>query len=262
MTPGPGKDRRWILLLIPLIILGAGVGWIIFLFGHGARESEGHDYQYSITLSYTTTIENATFLLPVPEMNGTSLLADMLVNGNGYGVPADWNLSLETVNGTPLLAIRAARMVPDYHEPPIPLEPGESPAGTPLLTATEYSEETPVLIPKTIGATLRTDVPVDTRNPLAREPVFFPGGQFTPRPKTTPPYEGVESIHPVRLYVSYTADHPVSVSLVARVSGTNSIWRGGWTFNTYEDLVIVEAGNRTGWLEADAILVSGEGVYW
>lgn len=109
---------------------------------------------------------------------------------------------------------------------------------------------------------METDAPVETREPIDREPLFRQGGQFTARPRSTPPYEGLEYTHPVRLYLSYTADGPVSVSIVPRISGSNSIWRGGWTFNAYQDLVLVEAGGQTGWIETDAVLVYGEGTYW
>ncbi|HNQ26049.1 MAG: hypothetical protein BWY93_01675 [Euryarchaeota archaeon ADurb.BinA087] len=260
---GTGKRRTLIIIgLIIFIIAAAGFVWVLFQFDRIAKESERHDYSYSLTLSISSVIENVTFLLPVPELNGTVSLADMVANGTGYGVPEDWHIAIETVDGIPFLQVRAARMVPEYHSIPIPVEPGAQPSGTPPPTATGYSEETPVLLPVEIGATLETEVPVDTRDPIGREPLFSQGGEYAPRLKTTPPYEGMEYTHPVRLYLSYTADNPVPVSIVARVSGTNSIWRGGWTFNSYRDQVLVEAGDRTGWIETDAVLVVGEGTYW
>jgi hypothetical protein len=33
---------------------------------------------------------------------------------DSYGLPPDWDLSLVNVNGPPMPAIRAARIVPDY----------------------------------------------------------------------------------------------------------------------------------------------------
>jgi len=261
--PGLGKRRTLAIAgLIILIIVAAGIGWVIFQFDRIAEESERHDYAYSLTLSLSSGIENVTLLLPVPELNGTTSLGDMIANGTGYGVPEDWQISIAIVNGTPFLQIRAARMVPGYHGFPIPVEPGAQPSGIPPPTATGYSEVTPVQLPVEIGATMETEVPVDTRDPIGREPLFSQGGEYTPRLKTTPPYEGMEYTHPVRLYLSYTADNPVPVSIVARVSGTNSIWRGGWTFNSYRDQVLVEAGDRTGWIETDSVLVVGEGTYW
>jgi len=262
MNSGSGK-RRIILAIIALIIVAVAIfAWVAYQFDQGSRQSERHDYTYSIDLSYTTTIDNVTLFLPVPEMNGTPVFVDALVNGTRYGVPADWNLSIADVNGTPMLAIRAAKMVPEYHGYPIPAEPGVSPSQTTLQPATEYSSTTPVLIPVHMVTTNTANVTIDTRNPLGHEPVFAPDGQFTPGTGTIPQTQGAGYTHKVPVYVWYTSDRAAMVSLHLSIQGTNSIWRGGWVYNTYEDTVTLELDHGMGWEEGEGFLITGEGVYY
>ncbi|MDD1706901.1 MAG: hypothetical protein LUO81_01700 [Methanoregulaceae archaeon] len=262
MTPKLGKQGKRILVIALVILAVVSIGWIAYQFNQGTKLSERHDYSYSIDLSYTTIIENVTLLVPVPELDGIPFLADVLMNGTGYGIPPDWNLSIVEVNGTPMLVVWAARMVPEYHGIPIPVEPGASPSETPPPTASEYSDATPILMPVQIVATGTTDVTINTRHPLGHEPVFNPDGQFTLTSAIPPTYQGEQYAHIVPIYIAYTSDRPATVSLHASITGTNSIWRGGWIYNTYEDSITVELGDTTGWVECKGTLLIAEGVYW
>jgi len=262
MNSGSGKRRIWLVIIALIIVAAAIFAWVAYQFDQGSRQSERHDYTYSIDLSYTTTIDNVTLFLPVPELNGAPVLAGALVNGTGYGVPADWNLSIADVNGTPMLAIRAARMVPEYRGYPMPAEPGVSPNQTTLQPATEYSSTTPVLIPVHMVAIDTTNVTINTRHPLGHEPVFAPDGQFTPETRTIPPIQGTGYTHMVPVYVWYTSDRVATLSLHLSIQGTNSIWRGGWIYNKYEDTVTLEPGHGSGWKEGEGLLITGEGVYY
>ena len=104
-----------------------------------------------------------------------------LLDKTAYGVSPDWNLSVVYENGTPMLAIRAARMVPEYHGYPIAIEPGASVLPTTRVPGHEYSSDTPVLIPVTVAVMETTGcTEINTRHPVGHEPVFFPEGVFTP----------------------------------------------------------------------------------
>jgi hypothetical protein len=104
---------------------------------------------------------------------------------------------------------------------------------------------------------------IDTRTPIGHEPLFFPDGTFTPAPCIPPICDGLRYDHPVPVFISYTSERPVVVSLRVSVSGSNSIWRGGWQGNTYTDSVFLEITNATrGWIEGKGGLVTGEGVYY
>ena len=62
--------------------------------------------------------------------------------------------------------------------------------------------------------------------------------------------------HRVPVYIGYTAEHPVSLSLRVSVSGTNSVWRGGWSSHSYSDTVVIETENNgtQGWIAGEGRL--------
>lgn len=261
----PMSRRKWRILFILIIIfvVVAVIAGVSFLWDQGCRASERHDYTYEIGISYDTTIENVTLFVPVPELNGTHVLAEALMNGNGFGVPAEWNLSIENVNGTPLLAIRAARMVPAYHAYPIPVEQGASPLPATPQTGTEYSAGTPVLMPVNLAVMLPGNRTIDTRNPLGHEPVLYPDGQFVAADRTTAAYRGDAFLHQVPVYIRYTSDRPADIWIRVSIEGVNSIWRGGWLSNVYTDRVFIELNNGVqGWVEGEGTLTTGNGVYY
>ena len=256
--------RRRTLFILACILLAvlffAGVSW---QFDQAARQSKRHNYYYSIDLSYNTTIDNVTLVLPVPELNSTPFFTESLLNGTAYGVSPDWNLTVVNENGTPMLAIRAARMVPQYHGYPIAIEPGATVLPTTLVPGHEYTSDTPVLIPVTVAVMEPGTSEIDTRHPVGHEPVFFPGGNFTPGSCALPPCNGPVYDHPIPVYISYTSEGAVSISLRVSVQGSNAIWRGGWLSNTYSDTIALEIANDTqGWIEGEGNLFTAEGVYY
>ncbi len=174
----PTIRPRTVLLIL---ILAAVVffTWTSYQFSQASRQSERHNYYYTIDLSYDTTIDNVTFLLPVPELNTTPVFMESILNGSAYGISPDWNLSIVQENGSPMLAIRAARMVPEYHGFPIAIEPGATVLPTTLVPGHEYSPDTPVLMPITIAVMEQVSSPVNTRDPVGHEPLLSPGGPFT-----------------------------------------------------------------------------------
>ncbi|MDD1658174.1 MAG: hypothetical protein LUQ41_06940 [Methanomicrobiales archaeon] len=263
MAEAVPRKRHWIILLAVFLILAASLTGIAWLWEQHTRQGEQHDYTYEVVVSFNTTIENVTLLLPVPERKGSPFLVDVLVNGTGYGVPPDWNLSIEEGNGTPMLAIRAGVMVPEYRAYPVPVEPGKGPLPMTLPPGTEYSSERPVLIPVVMTVMISGDHTIDTRDPVIGEPVFGHEGPFFPGTVATPVSGGSVYVHAVPVYVRFISDHPATLSLQTKVQGVNSIWRGGWVFNLYTDTVTLEVRNSTqGWLEGEGILLAGEGVYY
>jgi hypothetical protein len=250
--------RRLALFIFALslltVIFFAYVAW---QFDQSSRQSERHTYFYTIDLSYTATIENVTLVLPVPELNTTPFFVTSLLNKTAYGVSPDWNLTVVRENETPMLAISAARMVPEYHGYPVAIEPGTSVLPTTLVPGHEYSADTPVLMPVTVAVMETSMVEIDTRHPAGHEPLFFPDGVFTPE-SNFPTFD-----HPVPVYISYTSEHPAVVSLRVSVQGSNAIWRGGWLSNTYSDTVFLEIANGTqGWIEGEGKLITAEGLYY
>lgn len=255
--------KPWNILIFVLVLLVVVVlSWTYWNFDQGTRQTERHVYTYSIDLSYNTTIDNVTLLLPVPELNGTPYFIGPILNGTAYGIPPDWNISVVLENGTPMLSIRANRMVPEYHGYPIAIEPGVSVLPTTRIPGHEYSGDTPVLMPVIFTLVETSPSEINTRSPVDHEPVFFPGGGFTGS-GISPANKGFEYDHQVPLYIGYTSDRPASVSLTARITGSNSIWRGGWLNNIYSDTVTIQPGTgKQGWVPGEGRLITGGGVYY
>jgi len=259
----PSQVNPWKILITIVLIVLVFFTWTFYQFDQIARQSERHTYSYSIDLSYNTTIDNVTFFLPVPERNNTTFFMGSLLNGTANGVSPDWNLSIVRENGTPMLAIKAARMVPEYHGYPIRIEPGVSVLPTTRVPGREYSSDTPVLMPINIGLMELSTSKIETRTPIDHEPVFFPKGAFTPGLGISPVYNGPVYDHPVPVYIQYTSERPAAISLSVGVHGSNMIWKGGWQSNSYSDTVLVEIANDTqGWIMAEGRLSTASGVYY
>ena len=250
----PAIRFRTLLILAAVLGVVSFIAWTAYQLDQAAIRSERHDYSYLIELSYNTTIHNVTFRLPVPELNHTPFLIKTILNGTAYGISSEWNYTLVWENGTPMLAITAARMVPVYHGYPIAIEPGTSVLPTTLVPGHEYSADTPILVPGTIAVMEPVDREINTSYPPGREPLFFPDSVFTPG-SCTLPCAGQVYDHRVPVYIWYTAEHPVSLSLRVSVSGTNSAWRGGWTSRGYSDTVVIETvDDHLGWIEGEGRL--------
>jgi hypothetical protein len=242
------------LLILAAILVVLFIAWTAYLFDQSAARSERHDYSYLLELSYNTTILNVTFLIPVPELNQTPFLMETILNKTAYGISPDWNCSLVRENETPMLVITAARLVPEYHGYPIAIEPGTSILPTTLVPGNEYSADTPILVPVSIAVMEPVDREINTSNPQGHEPLFFPDGMFI-QGSCTLPCAGQVYDHHVPVYIWYTAEHPVSLSLRVSVSGTNSAWRGGWTSHGYSDTVVIETVDDTrGWIAGEGRL--------
>lgn len=247
----------FVLLVLILVALAT------WQFDRVSHQSENHQYHYSVDLSTTTTIENVTLVLPVPELNNTPMFIASLLNKTAYGVSPDWDLTVAEENGTPMLAIRAPRLVPKYHGYPIAIEPGTTVLPTPLVPGHEYSPDTPVLMPVTIAVMEMSGSVINTRSPVGNEPLFFPKGAFTPGSCVRPVCDGIAYDHPVPVYISYTAERPVVISLRVSIQGSNSVWRGGWLSNSYTDSVVIEVtGGRQGWIAGNGKLITAQGVFY
>jgi hypothetical protein len=244
--------------LLAVILLS----WFCWQLAAIRQESEFHEYQYRVFLSTESSLENVTLILPVPFLGNTSSLGEALVKGDGYGIPPSWRLSLERVNDTPMLGIRADEIVPEYHGYPLPLEWGETPTVTPHPAATAYSEETPVLIPLDFGNSRRVEGSIETRSPLNREPLLVRPELVQPVPCRDPPMGGSCYRFRVPLYVQYAPRNAGRITLSVSGGGINEWWVGGWSGNSYGDTVeLTLENNQQGWIEAEGLLSTGMGRY-
>ncbi|HMA05415.1 MAG TPA: hypothetical protein VKO45_05755 [Methanomicrobiales archaeon] len=248
-------------LLVTALILAAILIALVFLFGWTLRTgSESHEFQYRVSISTESTLENVTLLLPVPFVYHTSSLGEALVKGEGYGIPPDWRLSLEWVNDTPMMRIFAGKIEPEYHGYPIPLEQGSTPIATPPPAATAYSNETPVLIPLDFGITQTVQRSIDTQNPINREPMLSNPELLKPIPCQNQPGRCYQYLVPV--YVRYSSVEAGNLTISISDGGMNQWWVLGWSGNSYGDTVeVIPKDTRQGWIQAEGILSTGLGRY-
>jgi hypothetical protein len=248
------------LFIIIALVIGVSV-----LLERDSSASERHDLRYRIELSTNTTIEDVSLFIPVPELNGTPYLTRGIVDRSAGDIPEGWNVYMVVAQESPMLCIRADRMVPEYHGYPVPVESGTMQTMTHQPTATASSPQTPVLRP--VSFTVTDSSPsrvIDTRNPVGKEPVFFPEGRFIPTQLSSSSSSGKAFLHRVPVWISFRSAQPAHLSLLVGIEGSNSIWRGGWNSNTYSDTVVIDIVSPTTnqWVEAEGVLMTGSGVYW
>jgi hypothetical protein len=249
-------------LITAIILVVIFLAWFFWQVTAIGQESEYHEFQYRVTISTQSVLENVTLLLPVPFVHNTSLLGDALVRGEGYGIPPLWRLSLERVNDTPMLKIAAEKIAPEYHGYPIPLEPGSSPVQTPPPVATAYSPETPVLIPLEFGISERVPQSIDTQNPLNREPLFTNPELVRSVPCQGQPFSGRCYQYTAPIYVEYVSGGMGTITIFICGGGINQWWMGGWSGNSYGDtLDVTLENNRQGWIQVEGFLSTGNGRY-
>jgi hypothetical protein len=255
----PSKHLLLIGAVILVVILLAWFFWQVSVI---RQESEYHEFHYRVSISTGSGLENVTLLLPVPSVHNTSFLGEALVKGEGYGIPAEWRVSLEHVNNAPMLKIVAANMVPAYHGYPLPLEPGSTPIETPPPAATAYSPETPVLIPLEFGISQRVQRSIDTENPINRESLLSYPESLKPIPCQARPLPGRCYQYAAPIYVQYSSSGSGNNTISISGGGMNQWWAGGWSGNSYEDEVSVTLDSkRQGWIQAEGLLSTGMGRY-
>lgn len=250
-------------LLILLLIVAA-------LFYQAATPQEGKTeiagtYRYEVSLTTGAVLKNVTLIIPLPVQSGTSTIGEALVEGRGHGVPEGWSLSVTEVDGTPMLVVAAAEILPRYAPRPIAVTPGVEPAAT-VTYSPEYSDATPVLLPYSFGATAAAGIiyytpdldagPIETRHPLETEPVLAPKGDLTPAA------DGRGYTYDAPLYLSCDAPAETRITLSIRLSGSNEWWLLGWSSNAYTDAILAETPAEEGWRTVRGTLSTGEGRYF
>ena len=251
--------NRLLLLLVGAALLVAGC------LGPPGEDDPSlrHDYSFDLSVAVDRPVDDLVLRMPLPSVNGSTELGEVLANGTGDGVRPGWDVAVVEANGTRLLELRAARILPEDRCTPTAIAPGaEPPSITPAPPATGRSDATPVLMPFLPGASIPVNHAIETREPAGREPLLGGGTNLVPADCDLSGQGARCYRHPVDAYVDYQADTPANVSVGVRMSGLNQWWRGGWTFNAYTDHALVEfPGGARGWTMAEAALTAGEGVY-
>lgn len=273
--------NRWMkifggLIIIVLLLLTLGSWYMNAQSEKMYNDSLMSHYDYSITITSGSILQNVTLYLPVPVFENESEVGLEIVNGDYYNKPSDWNLSLEDTEYGLMLKIEAAEIRPVYHSLPVALpepEPGsadvedEIPEEEQIAESHEYSEETPVLVSFDFGTSVEADHVINTKYPAGNESMLLPKhnlrefeeGSSVPLPAhINPEYFDYESL----VYAHYNAPSDARVEIYVELDSYNEWWIYGWQFNEYTDRISVQlTGPQKGWVQAEGELTTGDGVY-
>lgn len=264
------------LILVVLLLLILGSWYVKTQNEKMYNDSLMSHYDYSITITSNSTLQNVTLYLPVPVFENESEIGLEIVNGDYYNNPSDWNLSLEDTDYGLMLKIEAAEIQPVYHSLPVAVpepEPGsddiegEIPEEEQIVESHEYSEETPVPVSFNFGTSVEADHMINTKYPAGNEPVLLPKhnlreseeGSSVPLPAhINPEYFDYESL----VYAHYDAPYDADVEIYIDLDSRNEWWIYGWQFNEYTDRISIRlTGPQAGWTQTEGKLITGDGVY-
>jgi len=264
------------LILVVLLLLMLGSWYMKTQNEKMYNDSLMSNYEYDITITSNSSLQNVTLYLPIPVFENKSEVGLEMVNGDYYNKPSNWNLSLEETDYGLMLKIEAAEIQPVYHSLPVAVpepEPGsddiegEIPEEEQIVESHEYSEETPVLVSFDFGTSVEADHMINTKYPIGNESVLLPKhnlreseeGSPVPLPEyINPEYFDYESL----VYASYNTSHDAEVEIYIDLDSWNEWWIYGWQSNKYTDRIYIKfSGPQEGWVQAEGELTTGDGVY-
>lgn len=229
-------------LFLVLLVIFVGVTAYTVHVEQAYRSTLSSTYSYTCTLSTDSPLTNVTFFLPVPaDPTGNSPVIERLSAQQIPGIPESWRMELyETGKGT-FVKVTAAEILP--------------PAGT--TTKDPYT------------ITLSAEIPakrlIDTRDPVAKSPLFRPVQDLTPaacRDRTTDAAGGQCFTYLTTLYAKYDANPDAAITFRSELTGKNA-----WTIfeprtNGYRTSVyLLMFGEQKGWTMVAGSLEQGIGAY-
>jgi hypothetical protein len=265
------------LILVVLILLILGSWYMKTQHEKMYNDSLMSHYGYRISITSSSSLQNATLYLPVPVFENESEVGLEMVNGDYYNKPSNWNLSLEDTEYGLMLKIEAAEIQPVYHSLPVAVpepEPesesmgDEMPEEEKVLESHEYSEKTPVPVSFDFGTSVKADHLINTRYPVGNESLLLPKLNLRESEEEStipsldehvnPEYFDYESL----VYAHYEASPDAEVEIYVDLDSSNEWWIYGWQFNEYTDRISLQLkGTQEGWVQAEGKLTTGEGVY-
>ena len=262
------------------VTLFIGIALLAANLGQSASESFRSSYHYDLTISTSGPIEDAVLLIPLPsrydpETGANVTPLNISLASLSHFDRDNISVTIEHVDGIPMLKISADRIDPVYKNRivPIPIMPGQNESELPKPThiySDRYSEETPVLVEMELHISgTGPDHEIETRAPVGAEPLFTPyrivgtinesGGRVEGR-YVSPGSSGY--IVEVPFILSYDADDDNVLAVSCEFLGINQWWVLGWQSNSYSESVRHEfKGACNGTYPVRGVLVTGKGVY-
>ena len=244
-------------------------------------ESAQSLYLYELTLSTSGPLEDAVLLIPIPCFyNSDSGNNETIINISQLSFSNinrdNISVTIETVNGVPMLNISADEITPLYKNriEPIMIMPGENVSELPQPThiySDRYSEETPSPVRMEIHLfDSSPDHKIDTRMPFGKEPLVMPYRLLRNLSSTEDGfYEGyylsrgsAGYLVEVPFILTYHSDEENVLTISSELQGINQWWILGWQSNSYHERISHEfAGEGNGTYLVTGLLATGDGVY-
>lgn len=283
LTRGSGNERNWRRIgtgaLAIAVVFSVVVAGLFVLGGDRIDETTESTYDYDVSLSANQTIQNATFMVPVPVSNDTSALGELFVSEvrydrhspavQGYepaSEPVAFSYELvETEQGL-MLAISTERIevTSVYYR----IVENETMGWHERIDPDEYDPDDPTMGVQddgsfTFSVSLATDRTIDTADPFGSEPLLTTTDELReidcwgPASETERCYE-----YDSYGYASYEAADETVVYVRTGLEGRNEWFSGGWSGNNYREYASIElAGPQAGWFVTTGTLDVGSGNY-
>lgn len=246
-----GKLIKTALIIILLIVVAALV--LFYGFTRYDESSLRSNYNFGITLTTDSKLENPTFIVPIPV--GNEALVNMAINESKQK-PDGWNVSIIETEYGKMLKISATEFVPEVQKM-VELQPGSD-----IPTGNSYSFTRGY---KDVSVSLAADHFIDTINATGNEPLLSQKfnltlsnyGEPLPSNRISPKQHNYDSL----IYADYTSSPDATVEVFVVLSGRNEWWQGDSAFNIYhERLGTTFKGEKHGWFSVTGELVEGEGL--
>lgn len=251
-----GKTIKIVLGILLLIVMAAIVSF--YEFTRYDESSLTSNYNFRITLTTDSKLENPTFIVPIP--SGNEALVNMAINESvrDFFKPAQnsegWNISMIETEYGRMFKISAKEFVPQVHTN-VELNPENN-----LPTGNNFSFTTGN---KEVSVSMATDHIIDTINATENEPLLSQKFNMTlsNNGEGPPSYISQKTLsYDSIIYADYTSSPDAVVEVFVDLNGVNEWWAGGSGFNSYHDrLGTTFNGEKHGWYSVTGELSEGEG---
>ena len=248
--------QRYMKIGIGILVVVAVAAVLLLFAGYQSyQQSLSSSYQYRVAISGEGTVNNATFIVPLPYSNDGQMIVDEIVAGNLSGVPEGWQLAVLTSEDAHMLRLSFEEYTFDTVPPPMPLD-GD--AGEPVTGGAQENRAIPVRMEVSIQVAPH----INTAEPSGNEPLLYPKSNLTRVPCPFPtPVRQAPGCFSYQIPVMARFAGP-GLTLEVELTGENSWWVGGWSGNSYRDQVLATLSpGEEGWREVSGSLVTGEGRY-
>ncbi|MFC4360629.1 hypothetical protein ACFO0N_22035 [Halobium salinum] len=230
------------------------------------------NYSYQVELSGNGTLSNATFLVPLPYVDGHSVVGDVIADGDAMypigrpGEPHDWNYTIVNTTTGPKLRITADEISfePRYYRWVVAEDGRHEQVPIPVEEFNASDLDHGVERTFQIHVWMRSDHRINTRTPIGDEPLLV---STATRTETTCP-----SYSPRATCYTYSTEMTAQYDTTADtdVSIRTEVWAGNsWMYmlvgnagNEYVDRAqTVLVGSQMGVVPASGYLQTGVGDY-